>query len=151
MDDQCPVALRGVGEPRDETAGLGLDQVALEPSVQLVVIVRGAQANEPVGLPHQLLQQLGELPVAARVVTEDHTQRDVVEQLLPLRPLERVADPQPLHLVGDHGEEPRPQRMHPLGRREHRLVERAAIAPLVPSRDGQRVGLEVGHPLALGA
>ena len=125
--------VRGVGEAGHQAVGPGLAQVALELAVQLVVLVVRAEADQAVGLAHQLLEQSGELLVVARAVAEDHPQRDAVEQLLPLVPLQRAAEPEPVDLVGHHAEEMTGERVHALGGGEHGLVERAPVPPLLPA------------------
>src|SRR5215212_7628139 len=95
------------------------------------------------------LEQAGELLVVARGVAEEDPQGDAVEHLLPVGELER-AGAQSEDLLRDGREEVPGERVHRLPGREHRLVEAAAVAPPSPAREGERVGLEVRHALALG-
>ena len=151
MDDARAICLRRIREAREQAVGLGRRDPALEAPVELVVVVAPLQPDQAVRLAHQLLEQPGQLLVVARAVAEDHPQRDVVEQALEVIPLELAVHLQARHLVADHVEEAPPERMHPLGRRQHVLVERAPVAPLLASRQRQSVGLEMRHALRLRA
>ena len=138
-------------EPRQQAVRLGVAQLLLEPAVELVEGVAAAQADDPVGLRHQRLQQLGELLVAAGAVAEDDPQRQPVEKALEVAPVQRAAQPQRVDLLGGHLREALAEGVHALGGGEDRLGELAPVAPLLAVRERQGVGLEVLHALALGA
>jgi hypothetical protein len=147
LRDARPIRVRCIGYTRDQAVRVWIGKVLVNLPVELVVVVAGLQPGDAIRLAHELLEQIGQVLIAARRVAEDHPQGDVVEELLPLLPAQAVADPQPSDLVAHDVHD---ARRLALGI-QHRFVELAPVPPRLAARQRQRVRLEVVHSLLLRA
>ena len=105
-------------------------------------------AGHPIGLGHDLAEQLGQRLVAPRRIAEHNPPGYPLERPVPVIPRELGLPDKGAGLLAHHAREPIRQPVL-AARVEHRLREPAAVLPRPVAGDRQGVGLERRHPLAL--